>query len=357
MVDLRRQKAQVEEYNASQRMAGMEALGKGFEGLLGGLGKGMETRQNDALANQLMNRYNPPRAQAVDPSLQGPADTLAAGMPGGPMTQGGPFTGGYKGFQMQGLLDKQALAEEKARAAQELGIAKFGSAADLAQAKIDNYSSMIGHREDITQLKEQAERDKMATAAMSQANKAFQDKVKQANAYNLGIKATLGQAAGAKTQSEWEKAVVATTGLYQAHTASGFKDVPYPQIPPSYDQRTAAATAASDASNLSPRGLTNWFGSSQADIDAAKQAAQQMPGAYQYPGPSEYEMSKPPEEGPSTNPQDYMPGGSAAPPSAQQPQGGGGGYSSPADVKAAFQAGKLNQDQARQILKSKFGFE
>src|SRR4029077_5287565 len=120
MVRLRAQKAQVEEYNASQRIAGMEALGKGFGGLLGGLGEGLQNQQvtrNDVLANQLYNRANPPRAQAVNQALQAGADVTP--LPGQadystvPISAGGPFTGGVKGLQVQGALDKTAQAEER----------------------------------------------------------------------------------------------------------------------------------------------------------------------------------------------------------------------------------------------------
>jgi hypothetical protein len=96
MVELRKQKAQVAEWNAEQQSKGMEALGQGIGGFLGNLGEGMQTQQQDVLANRLYNQQNPPRAQAVNQALQGPADIAATQMPGGPLNAGGPFTGGVK---------------------------------------------------------------------------------------------------------------------------------------------------------------------------------------------------------------------------------------------------------------------
>jgi hypothetical protein len=363
MVELRRNKAQVEEYNANQRIAGMEDLGKGFGGLLGGLGKGLQTQQQDALANRMVNMEEPPRAQAVNPALQGAADTTVR--PGQipydvlPMTQGGPFTGGKAGFDMRKVLDTQALNQFKADTARQGMIDRNIWAGNRALDASDRLEETVRHHKEIEDARAQAEKNDLASAAMKQADEGYQKKVKAANAYNTGITAALGQMAGAKTQSEYEKAATVLTGLYQAHTASGFKDLPFPKMPPSPEQKTAAATAATDASGQDTWHIWNpgsWGNPSPAAIEARKQAAQNMPGAWQYPGPAAYEMATPPEDAPSHNPQDYMQGGSAAPsgPSGQQ---GGGGYSSPADVKAAFQAGKLSQEQARGILKSQFGFE
>ena len=335
MVRLRQQKAQVEEYNASQRIAGMEALGKGFGGLLGGLGEGMQTQRYDALANQLKNRAEPPRAMAVDPSLQGAADTTVR--PGQipydvlPMNQGGPFTGGVKGLAIQNSLDTQALNQFKAETGRQRMIDANLTAAERAEIARQRLEETERHHRELEGARQQAELDKMATGAMSQAAKGYQEKVKNANAYNTGIRSALSSAAGAKTQADWEKAVTVVTGLYQAHSASGFKDLPYPQIPPSPDQKAAATTAATDVSALSPPGWNplSWANPSAADIAAKQKEAQAMPGAYQYPGPAEYEMQPPPEMY-STNPQDYMPGGAAAPsgPSGQPQQGQGGGGSS-----------------------------
>ena len=114
------------------------------------------------------------------------------------------------------------------------------------------------------------------------------------------------------------------------------------------------------AKSLSPQSFTNWTGTPQDQIDAKLKAAQNMPGSYSYTGPADYEMPPMPDA-PSTNIQDYYPGGPGSPqttpqgPSAQQPQGSG--YANPAAVRDAVKSGAISQDQARQILKSKFGFE
>src|SRR4029077_11198204 len=166
MVDLRRQKAQVEEYNASQRIAGMEALGKGFGGLLGGLGEGLQANaqtSQDILANRLRNQAEPPRAMAVNPALQAAADTTVrpgqASYADVPMTAGGPFTGGVKGLNIQTILDKTAMGQERLQQQGDLNIARMGHMATLDELRrVDQ-----DRKEAELKLKQEAEADRKST--------------------------------------------------------------------------------------------------------------------------------------------------------------------------------------------------
>ena len=331
MVELRKQKAQVAEYNASQQIGGMEALGKGFGGLLSGLGEGMQANrqqallgQQDALANQLYNRANPPRAMADGgPAVQGPADLAAASMPGGPMTTGGPFTGGVKGMQMQDLLDKAGIREERATQAGELGAARISNYASMAEAR----DATAGWREEReARLREAADaktaNDLTARAAtsMQKSSDQYKKKVSDTTAYNNHVALTTHNMATAKTDEDWQKNIDLLTNHYNAMDSMGYK-IPFPEIPPSPSQRQAAQAATQAAGDLTPQAWNNWWGSSQADIDKAKAAAAAMPGSYQYPGMQDYQRASPGEI-PSGNLQDYMPQGQ---PAQQQPAGGGGG--------------------------------
>jgi hypothetical protein len=354
----------VDEYNASLRIAGMEALGKGFGGLLGGLGEGMQTQRYDTLANQLKNQAEPPRAMAVNPALQGAADTTVR--PGQipydvlPMNQGGAFTGGMAGLKIQQGLDTQALNQFKADTGRQRMIDANLTAAEKAEIERQRLEETVRHHQEIEEARAAKTANDLtarASKSMNDTTQKYKDKVKETTNYNNHVALTMHNAATAKTDEDWQKNVDLVTNHYNAMTALGY-ELPFPEIPPSPSQRTAAQEAAATAEGLTPQGFWHPFSTPQAQIDAAKAEAAKMPGAYQYPGLPDYQRASP-GEFPSTNLQDYMPSAQqpqAPAPSAQQPQGGGG-YASPADVKAAFQSGKINQDQARGILKSQFGFE
>ena len=84
MLELRNQRLR-EQLAKDEAMA---QLGKGIGSMIGQLGQGLggmaQQGKQDAIANQLMSETmgTPPRAQAVDPSMQGPADAAAGRMPG-----------------------------------------------------------------------------------------------------------------------------------------------------------------------------------------------------------------------------------------------------------------------------------
>src|SRR4029077_12151902 len=214
MVRLRQQKAQVEEYNASQRIAGMQALGEGFGGLLGGLGKGLgqgNTRE-DILANRLRNQAEPPRAMAVNPALQAAADTTVrpgqASYADVPMTAGGPFTGGVKGPNIQTILDKTAMGQERLQQQGDLNIARMGHMGTLDELRrVDQ-----DRKEAELKLKQEAEARRQEHAiyqnaqdALKNATPAYQDRLKESTAYTLRMKANIAAAAGAKTQEDYDK--------------------------------------------------------------------------------------------------------------------------------------------------------
>jgi hypothetical protein len=81
MLRLRSQRLDEELAEEKMRRQDYAALGQGIGNFLGTVGEGLEQSRRDAIANSLLNEMAP-RAQAVDPSAQGPADAVAATMPG-----------------------------------------------------------------------------------------------------------------------------------------------------------------------------------------------------------------------------------------------------------------------------------
>jgi hypothetical protein len=336
MVALREQKAKVEEYNANQRIAGMEALGSGIGGLLGGLGKGMETRQNDALANQLRNQAYPPRAQAVNPALQGAADTTP--LPGQasytsvPMSEGGPFTGGVKGLNIQTALDKTAMGEERLR-----------NAGELTTARISNYGSMEEARaakakQDALEIQLKQEREdrlregamyKNAQDALKNATPDYQKRLKETTTYTQRMPANIAAAAGAKDQASYDKAVSLINSEYMAMQKLGYK-IGYPEIPIPAFQREAGQALQDQITRKQAQYDASWFGGGglKKQIEE-KQAQLKALGDYNYqaPGLQEWQI---PEQPTRPSLEDFLPGGSGYQGPAQAPQqgpapGGGGG--------------------------------
>lgn len=345
MVRLRGQKAQEEQFKARQEAAMYQSLGEGVGGLLGGLGKNMESSQNDALANQLRNRQSPPRAMAVNQALQGPADTAAASMPGGPMTEGGPFTGGVKGLQIQGMLDKTAMAEERLRNQGELTTAKISDYASRATAR-DTESALSQSELALKQEKEarlqqaadhKRQQDEVDAAIKleKQATDKYKGTLSDVRAWNAGYKPLMSSAAGAKTQEEYDKAVSAITTHYQVGQNMGFKGVAYPEIPqPAFMRNTDAATQLQQL-----QANKGWFGTgigapSAADI-AAKQ--QEVQSSSYMPQIQDYNLQPEPQE-PSRDFHDYMP--------QQQPSQQGGGAAAPA---GGGEQKTMSLDEAKKI--------
>src|SRR4029077_20433346 len=247
MVRLRQQKAQVEEYNASQRIAGLQALGEGFGGLLGGLGKGLgqgNTREG-MLANRLRNQAEPPRAMAVNPALQAAADTTVrpgqASYADVPMTAGGPFTGGVKGLNIQTILDKTAMGQERLQQQGDLNIARMGHMATLDELRRVDQERKDGE----LNLKQEAEARrqeqaifKNAQEALKNATPAYKEHLSQATTYTQRMKANLAAAAGAKTPEDYDKAVSLIDSEYMTGQKLGYK-LAYPEIPIPGFQRQA----------------------------------------------------------------------------------------------------------------------
>lgn len=332
MVELRRNKAQVAEFNAQQQAAGMSALGEGIGGFLGNIGKGMETRRPDILANRLYNQANPPRAQAVNPALQGPADIAAASMPGGPITAGGPFTGGKAGFDMANTLDKSEIAAEKARQAGELGTARIANYASMADARDaaaaykQSQLELANERE--KRLQEKADADR-AMDLLTKAPQKYKDDLAAVRHYYADMKVNMAAAAGAKDQYSYDKAVEAITGTYATGEKQGFK-VSYPQIPiPAFqqeagqtlEQEIARKQATYDASWLPNTGLKATIAEKQAQLKALGNYNYQSPGLQPWDLPDEPNLDQ------YIPPQATQPGPSQAQqqgpaPSAAAPGGG-----------------------------------
>jgi hypothetical protein len=81
MLGLRNQRLEEALAEAKMQRQDMAALGGGIGDFAENIGKGLYRSRQDQMANSLMDE-GIPRAQAVDPSLQGPADAAAASMPG-----------------------------------------------------------------------------------------------------------------------------------------------------------------------------------------------------------------------------------------------------------------------------------
>jgi hypothetical protein len=364
MVELRKNKAQVAEYNASQQMAGMEALGKGIGGFLGDLGQGMQTGRQDALANQLYNRQNPPRAMAVNAALQGPADIAATQMPGGPLNAGGPFTGGVAGMKIQDLLDKSDIARERLANQQQLNearIGQIGSMVDVRQTDADRKAAELALKQEREvriarekQIKDQQDEVNAAIKLEGQATDKYRNLKKDVNAWNAGYRPLMSAAAGAKTTEDYDKAVQGITAHYQVGVNMGFKEIAYPEIPtPAFMRNTGAADELQQMqarqNMITPGSMMRNWGLPGIPTDAAIAAKQKEAAAASYmPQLQEWNLApQPTEPGPVT---DYLPGGAAYPggpgspqttplgPSAQQqgpapsaaaPGGGGGAITIP----------------------------
>jgi len=83
VLEKRNQDIQVALAEAEMQQQNIASIGKGIGAVIGNVGDMLAQGKQDSMANSLMNERMPiPRAQAVDPSMQGPADAAAAGQPG-----------------------------------------------------------------------------------------------------------------------------------------------------------------------------------------------------------------------------------------------------------------------------------
>jgi hypothetical protein len=343
MVELRKNKAQVAEYNASQQYKGMEALGSGIGDLLGGLGKGLGTRE-DVLANRLRNEAMPPRAMAVNKSLQAAADTTVR--PGQipydqiPLTAGGPFTGGVKGLNMQEILDKAAIREERATQAGNLAEARIGhmgAIEEIRRTEQDRKDLEVKLKQEREARLQETAMYKHAQDALKNATPDYQKRLKETTTYTQRMQANLASAASAKDQASYDKAVSLITSEYMAMDKLGYK-IAYPEIPVATFQRAAGQALTEQIARKQGKydALYPWQSGAAIKTDIEeKQAKLKALGDYNYQSPGLQEWNIPEQP---TRPvlEDYLPGGSAyqepaqaqlqgPTPSAAAPQGGGTG--------------------------------
>jgi hypothetical protein len=117
MVNLRNQR--LEEALAEEKMQrqDMAALGGGIGDFFGNIGKGLARSRQDAIANQLMNQEDPPRAMAVDPRIE--AAVTQDLNENGEFPNPSPHTGGTEEMEMRFAMADMRAKQMRAKAMQE----------------------------------------------------------------------------------------------------------------------------------------------------------------------------------------------------------------------------------------------
>jgi hypothetical protein len=224
MLELRNQRLQEEKFKAEQKQEQMQQMMKVASQVSGQIGDAFQGYQESQLGNQLSAQYfgTPPRAQAVDPSLQGPADLAAQRMPGF-------YTGGMTEFKM-----------------------RMGMEENLSQARYrDAMINRMGQNLEFQKSKYLVDQ---ATKAKTGADKDLQQELNNSKWYIKENKVYDDAIAKAASPEEYQNAIDAKLALNQAAIKRGMKVEPLdPATIPPYmtadeqteleNQQTAVSTA------------------------------------------------------------------------------------------------------------------
>lgn len=181
----------------------------------GAIAGGIQQQRQDEIANSLMNEEaNIPRAQAVDPAAQGPADAKAAKMPGF-------HTGGMDEMKLTMAMEDQKMQR---------------IASDLAVAREARYNAMMDQQANARQQAAAADAFRSSSKDMQEA---FNDSMAYYKTSGVGLKA----AAEATTQEEYDAAASGVMSMYNAAVKRGL-DVQQPKLPPFMTPEQKAAMAA-----------------------------------------------------------------------------------------------------------------
>ena len=205
MLRLRSQRLQeaLAKQEGTDRMIG--SIMGGVTKLMGGVAGGIQQMGQDRIANQVMNESsNIPRAQSVDRSLQGPADTLAARMPGF-------HTGGVDELKMRSAMDSiQDRRSSRAMEAMRL---------QVSQRRLQAAEEM--HEVDL------------ARKTMDRASKPLKDDYHDSLAYNSNSvvhQKAIAKAIEAGDKTSYDTAASSWQSLYKAAQKRGIEVDP-PNIP------------------------------------------------------------------------------------------------------------------------------
>lgn len=258
--------------------------------LAANLKSGLEKQKLDAMANTFLNKMDPPRAEAVNPT-----DDLVAAMQGAGFSPQGtaPHAEGVDGLNMA-----MALRREERMS----GSDDFNKSLALMREQRMQDSFDYGKQQDqqAKALRDQQAAQKAIDAASDKQREIFSD----TNAYHRSMRVALGQLNQAKTDDEYESLMDEVNTLYDAATSRGLK-VNLPNLPLKPSQIQANAELQSQIDDL------------EAQIEAKK--GDWIPNGMQDIGGMEKQLSelKTKQGMPRSSPtSDFTP---------SQPQGNGGG--------------------------------
>lgn len=333
MLRLRGQRLQEQEIGARQSAAMWSSIGGAIGNIGQSFGAAMQQRGQDDVANALMNEQaNIPRAQSVDRSAQGPADARAARMPG--FRTGGVAELGMRNqmSDMQRQDMRMILADMAEKRQQDmLGIAKArASYQNSTQPMKDAYSDSMSYYDNMT------EHQKAISKALETGD-----------------------------QNLYDASVQSINGLYTA-AKSRKLDVPAPIIAP---WQSPAEKQALQGARMELEDEQEKLNSMRGSWIQPDDTIFKMPGIG---GPlkKEYDARRAEQEqkvgdleskissaGRSSAAPSASPGAATGSKPMATQAGGGGGFSSPDQVKQAYQAGQISKGQAAQILREQFGYQ
>ena len=197
MLGLRKQRLEEEEAKQKERLAQQAQMMDTIGDIQEGIGSAFKTGQENQMANQLMcETYGqPPRAQAVDPSMQGPADLAAQRMPGF-------YTGGMPELKMR------------------MGMEEFQSK-DLAR-RADIYSKTRN-----LEFQQDKWRVQQAQTAKKDIDKNLDQDVKNENWYLKENRVVDSAIEKAQTPEQWRTAVDHKIAVNNAAQKRGMKVEPF----------------------------------------------------------------------------------------------------------------------------------
>ena len=190
-------------------------------------------KKRDDIANSLMNKSAPPRAEAADPRLA--AEMVKAGL--GPTK---PATGGVEEMQMRMDLMRSSRQDDAQRFDQEM--------ADWRRNRLEanlnrenppranavfpgtNIVDLSADQRATAAIAEQ-QRDEQAIKAATSATKQMREAVSDSDAYHSGIAAMMPKIQGARTRQEYDAQVTALQKLQTGAVTRGLK-VDQPALPP-----------------------------------------------------------------------------------------------------------------------------
>lgn len=181
MTQIRAQRLR-EELAKDEAMSDLGAgIGQGISSLAGSVTGAMKQGKMDNMANSLMNQ-SVPRAQAVNPAAQGPADATAAGMPG-------MFTGGIDELKLR----------------QSMGQFSEGNRANLIKdMQMRMQMGRYGMAKQAAARAAQVAKEKGAQDAFSKLAKGDKEFYNASDAYIKGAPVLFEKINNAQTQEEYD---------------------------------------------------------------------------------------------------------------------------------------------------------